>query len=70
MRSFLVLILVPLMVVVFAACEEERVEGQFTADCTDGADNDEDGLFDCADDSCSGSPDCASAGDDDDTGDD
>ena len=38
---------------------EPRVEGRQAGDCTDGADNDADGLFDCDDDSCAGSPDCA-----------
>jgi hypothetical protein len=33
-------------------------EGQTGGDCSDGADNDEDGLFDCLDDGCFGSPDC------------
>ncbi len=34
-------------------------EGRNAYDCSDGADNDGDGLFDCDDDGCSGSPDCA-----------
>jgi hypothetical protein len=34
-------------------------EGRDAYDCSDGADNDGDGLFDCDDDGCSGSPDCA-----------
>lgn len=33
-------------------------EGQTAGDCSDGADNDGDGLFDCDDDGCAGSPDC------------
>ena len=37
---------------------EERSEGTEVGDCTDRADNDGDGLFDCDDDGCSGSPDC------------
>jgi len=41
-----------------ADAEAPRVEGTEAGDCTDGADNDADGLFDCDDDSCSGSPDC------------
>jgi len=40
------------------------VEGQNPGDCQDGADNDMDGLFDCDDDTCAGSPDCASGDDD------
>ena len=48
------------------ACEEkDRVEGTEPGDCTDAADNDGDGLFDCEDDGCTGSPDCP----DSDTGD-
>jgi hypothetical protein len=38
--------------------QEERIEGTQPGDCTDGADNDADGKFDCNDDGCSGSPDC------------
>ncbi len=34
-------------------------EGQLAGDCRDGADNDQDGVFDCYDDGCFGSPDCA-----------
>ena len=50
----------------YLLCEEkDRVEGTGTWDCTDGADNDGDGLFDCDDDGCTGSPDCS----DEDTGD-
>ena len=33
-------------------------EGVNPGECADGADNDEDGLFDCADPDCSGAPDC------------
>jgi len=43
-------------------------EGDDPGECTDGADNDQDGLFDCDDPNCWGSPDCAGTGDDDDTG--
>ncbi len=37
----------------------ERIEGSEPGDCSDGADNDIDGAFDCDDDGCTGSPDCA-----------
>ena len=37
---------------------EERIEGTEPGDCSDSADNDADGLFDCDDDGCVGSPDC------------
>jgi hypothetical protein len=35
-----------------------RYEGDDPGECSDGADNDQDGLFDCDDDDCAGSPDC------------
>ncbi len=38
--------------------EKERVEGSEPGDCTDGADNDLDGAFDCDDDGCENAPDC------------
>jgi hypothetical protein len=34
--------------------EEERLEGSEPGDCTDGADNDMDGDFDCDDSGCAG----------------
>ncbi len=45
------------LVLTLSACSS-RIEGTEAGDCTDGADNDRDGLFDCKDDSCAGSPDC------------
>jgi hypothetical protein len=39
-------------------CGEEAVEGQNAGECSDGADNDGDGDFDCDDADCAGSPDC------------
>ena len=36
-------------------------EGTNAGECTDGADNDADGLFDCNDPDCAGSPDCSEA---------
>ena len=54
-----------LLTVLLAGC---AFEGDDPGDCTDRADNDRDGLFDCEDDGCAGSPDCA--GDDDDATDD
>ena len=36
----------------------EDIEGDQPGECTDGADNDRDGKFDCDDSDCSGSPDC------------
>ena len=41
------------------ACADPRREGVEVGDCTDHADNDMDGAFDCDDDGCAGSPDCA-----------
>jgi hypothetical protein len=35
-----------------------RVEGQNPGECSDGADNDADGLYDCDDPDCAGAPDC------------
>jgi formylglycine-generating enzyme required for sulfatase activity len=45
-------------------------EGTEVGDCTDRADNDGDGAFDCDDTGCAGSPDCEGDGDGDDEGDD
>jgi len=46
------------------ACgEEEKAEGMTAGDCTDGADNDGDGDFDCNDDRCAGSSDCSGTND-------
>ncbi len=39
--------------------EDEPEEGEIPFSCEDGADNDGDGLFDCDDPGCAGSPDCA-----------
>lgn len=50
-----------------AGCLEER-EGDDPGECSDGADNDWDGLYDCDDPDCAGAPACQ--GDDDDLGDD
>jgi hypothetical protein len=38
--------------------EKSAVEGEAAGDCTDRADNDRDGAFDCDDDGCAASPDC------------
>ena len=56
-----------LAIAVVWSCNQEIVEGQHAGDCSDGADNDMDGLFDCDDDTCAGSPVCDGPGDDDDT---
>ena len=39
----------------------KNMEGDEPGECTDRADNDQDGQFDCDDSDCSGSPDCKSA---------
>ena len=39
-----------------------RIEGTEPGDCEDGADNDADGLFECADPSCEASPLCGGSG--------
>ena len=44
----------------------DSYEGDEAGECSDGADNDQDGLFDCDDEGCAGSPDCAGDDDDDD----
>ena len=38
--------------------QQIRIEGTEVGDCTDGADNDGDGRYDCDDDSCAGAPAC------------
>ena len=48
-----------LLFLLFISCSSvERIEGSEVGDCTDGADNDMDGSFDCDDSSCKGSSDC------------
>jgi hypothetical protein len=44
-----------------AAPDAADYEGDAPGECTDRADNDRDGLFDCDDPGCFGSPDCAGA---------
>ncbi len=49
------------LAVAFMACESTnpaRFEGDNAFECEDGADNDRDGAFDCADSDCFGSPSC------------
>lgn len=48
------------------ACASD-IEGDQPGECTDGADNDQDGYFDCQDNDCWGSPDCEEGGGDADT---
>ena len=57
--------LAPLVCVLLAlGCAVGDIEGDEPDECSDGADNDRDGLFDCGDPDCAGSAACA--GDDDD----
>ena len=44
--------------------DAESFEGSEPGDCTDLADNDMDGLFDCDDDGCAGSPECEESDED------
>jgi|GEM_PF-4827556 len=44
-----------------ASCGSKATEGMNPGECSDGLDNDENGLLDCADPGCSGSPDCEPA---------
>ena len=46
-----------------ASCGARAIEGDDAEECRDGADNDRNGLFDCADPSCAPSPDCGGDGD-------
>ncbi len=71
-RRLLFVLLGALALLVGLSCVAPDAEGDNAGECSDGADNDEDGLFDCNDPDCFGSPDCAgdddsSPGDDDDT---
>ena len=53
----IVLILLPLTISLLSCAEkDERLEGQEPGDCSDLADNDMDGYFDCEDDGCVNSP--------------
>ncbi len=47
-----------------------NIEGDLAGECSDGADNDQDGLYDCLDPDCALSTDCSGGGDDDTQGDD
>ncbi len=43
--------------------DSSRVEGTEPGDCADNEDNDGDGLTDCGDPGCAGSPECQDTGD-------
>ena len=59
------------MAVVGIGCEKTAdIEGDKPGECSDRADNDQDGDYDCNDSDCVGSPDCQSADDSGDSGED
>ncbi|MBN95199.1 MAG: hypothetical protein CL928_14200 [Deltaproteobacteria bacterium] len=64
-RSAVPLFAVAMTLCVLLSCRDRPNEGTEPGDCSDRADTDSDGLFDCDDPDCAGSPDCA--GDDDDS---
>ncbi len=55
-----------MMIALMMSCksggETSPFEGDQAGECSDGADNDRDGQFDCEDPDCAASPDCAEAG--------
>ena len=63
---------IPLLLgaVLSAGAQETPTEGSRPGECSDVADNDIDGLFDCNDPDCFRSPDCQESDDDDSAGDD
>ena len=66
-------LLVPLALMLPSSCSETHREGSAPGECSDRADNDGDGLYDCGDPDCAGAPACLgddddSSGDDDDDG--
>ncbi len=63
--SVLMVVLLGTLVLITVSCSQPLIEGQNPGECENGADDDEDGLFDCADPDCVPAPACA--GDDDDT---
>lgn len=50
--------LLAVLLAVGIACTPEEIEGDDAGECSDGADNDQNGDFDCDDDGCEDSPDC------------
>ena len=51
-------IVLPLALMACESTNPSRFEGDDPFECEDGADNDRDGAFDCADSDCAGSPSC------------
>ncbi|HCP48098.1 MAG TPA: hypothetical protein DIU15_18815, partial [Deltaproteobacteria bacterium] len=58
-RSAVPLFAVAMTLCVLLSCRDRPNEGTEPGDCSDRADTDSDGLFDCDDPDCAGSPDCA-----------
>jgi hypothetical protein len=50
----------PTLLALWLGCSPTLEEGRTAGDCTDAADNDGDGIFDCDDDGCAASPECVS----------
>jgi len=63
--SFVVALACSFLLLAMLSCGTGSVEGQNPGDCTDGTDNDNDGLIDCLDEQCQGSPVCGDSDDDD-----
>ena len=57
MRSFYWLTTIATALLAWS-CTATLFEGNEPGECTDGADNDADGLYDCADPNCAGAPIC------------
>ena len=57
MRSALVV----MAALALAGCKGSATEGSNPGECSDGADNDSDGLYDCDDPDCAGAPACDQA---------
>jgi len=64
-KSVLLVVVLGVITFITVSCSQPLTEGQNPGECENGADDDEDGLFDCADPDCVPAPACA--GDDDDT---
>jgi hypothetical protein len=59
--EFMYKILTAIVLFVSFGCSDKDIEGDEPGECTDKADNDADGKFDCDDSDCKGSPDCKEA---------
>jgi len=52
--------ILPTLLALWLGCSPTLEEGRTAGDCSDAADNDGDGIFDCDDDGCAASPECGS----------